>query len=202
MPILNITYNENVPVATNDPGVDQPKLTENTNSTSQLISQDHIGFGTDGSGFHKYLHLFRQLTVPEGFTNYGSFYTKNDSGINLFFSNSDTLNEYKLTKVDNTNFSTFGLMTAYSNGTTGEFGWTFLPGGIRVLYGLTNINAVSTTVIFPIPFSTVFVVLPIYLSVATNREWRLAQFNNTDFTLTLSNTFPVGSQISWMAIGL
>jgi len=46
---LSISYTLNTPVSSNDPSVDQPNLTENTNAVSSIWAIDHNTFNTSSS---------------------------------------------------------------------------------------------------------------------------------------------------------
>ena len=46
---MTISYNSSVPVPTNDPSVDQPDMTINTQSVATIIAVDHVGFNSSGS---------------------------------------------------------------------------------------------------------------------------------------------------------
>ena len=46
---MTISYNASVPVATNNPSVDQPDMTINTQSVATIIAVDHVGFNSSGN---------------------------------------------------------------------------------------------------------------------------------------------------------
>lgn len=50
-------YSKNIPFATNNPSVDQPKMLRNTNSTEELIDVDHYSFNNKYGGTHKFVQL-------------------------------------------------------------------------------------------------------------------------------------------------
>lgn len=56
----NFTYNTGIPNPPNNPSTDVPQMQVNTNSISSLISIDHVGFNTNGSGIHKQVTLNSQ----------------------------------------------------------------------------------------------------------------------------------------------
>jgi len=52
-----ITYNLNIPLATNNPSVDQPNMKINTNAIDSLLQVDHISFNTTNGGQHLQLNF-------------------------------------------------------------------------------------------------------------------------------------------------
>jgi hypothetical protein len=48
--MTSFSYNNNIPLASNNPSVDQPNMEINTNSISSLIAVDHVGFNSSGTG--------------------------------------------------------------------------------------------------------------------------------------------------------
>lgn len=55
---MSFTYTLNIPFSSNNPSTDQPNMLANTNSISNLISVDHVGFNTATGGQHL------QVTFP------------------------------------------------------------------------------------------------------------------------------------------
>lgn len=150
----NYGYTDNIPAGGNDPSADRPLMTENFNSIDGLIGEDHVTFNNDNGGFHNQIRMPTMISMPSPsirISNSTTQYSKViNGGSNLFMTNGQSVNEYQLTRVDNTNFPTFAQNP----------GWTFLPGGLIFQYGMgtssttiptTNANAVIT---YPFPYTT------------------------------------------------
>lgn len=158
MPTYN--YINDIPDAPNNPSQDQPNMKINTNSIDSLINEDHYSFEqSNRDGFHRQMRIPEQAAIPAGLiTSSGTLYTKAALSLTaatnrsqLFYTNSTSGNEYQLTRVDNAQFSKFGTNTEYVADHTG--GWTFLPGGLILMYGeRTAATHVIETIKFPTPF--------------------------------------------------
>src|SRR5271167_108295 len=72
----NFTYNLNLPNGSATPAVNRPGMTTNTNSISQLINIDHVGFNTMGSGIHLQARMNNQAAPGLG-DGTGVYYTNN-----------------------------------------------------------------------------------------------------------------------------
>lgn len=70
------SYNRDIPDAPNNPSVDQPKMKTNTNSTDDLIGQDHVSFGIANGGYHKVIHQITQGSNPAAIANINQVYSK------------------------------------------------------------------------------------------------------------------------------
>jgi hypothetical protein len=212
--MTNYPYTRDLPVSGNDPSVDQPSMTINTNSVDSLIDEDHYSFGENNGGFHRQVRMPNLATIPLGTIAASStLYSKvaTGQGSQVFFTNANTGNEYQLTRADNTNYASFGLFPAFQyralGPITGNAGWTFLPGGIRYQYGTVNMTAFpagSYNLAFPIVFTTVYTVIAILQSsVATPELGELKSFTVGSFTFEYNVTAPSGSRsIQWFAIGI
>lgn len=195
----NFTYTNNIPNPNNNPSVDVTPMQVNNNSINSLISVDHVGFNTNGSGIHKQVTL--PIVSPPGLGDgsgvlFGSNlniadpcwpFWKNASGIVQLFN---------------------GIPSASANG------YVYLPGGIIIQWGKNTpsvppgTTAVTVTVSFPIPFPNACftaMVCPIpnnssqsssnntwsIVSVATNQfQWRFAGSSFSNFP-----------SVYWLAIG-
>lgn len=208
MPTYN--YINDIPDAPNNPSQDQPNMKINTNSIDSLINEDHYSFEqSNRDGFHRQMRIPEQAAIPAGLiTSSGTLYTKAALSLTaatnrsqLFYTNSTSGNEYQLTRVDNAQFSKFGTNTAYVADHTG--GWTFLPGGLILMYGERTTSSGAVTIEFPTPFlSGVFSVQAIARKGSSNTT-QIGQINSValdEFTVRMfdsSGTF----SIFWTAIG-
>ncbi len=88
---MNLNYNEDIPLATNNPSVDQPGMLINTNSINSWVAIDHHGFEDDLGGYHTVIHQDSDDGVRTQVTNPGGTYTRVDfpapiAGVNQVFS--------------------------------------------------------------------------------------------------------------------
>jgi len=82
----NFTYITNLPAASHNPSFDQPNMQINTNSTDNLIAQDHISFNAANGGYHKTIHQQPLLADPAAIPGAGQFYPKTlDGQINPYY---------------------------------------------------------------------------------------------------------------------
>lgn len=133
-----LPYNINIPFATNSPSTDQPKMEENTNSINTLIQQDHFGFNGEfnanpnSGGWHTLLHMVDQVTDPaSSITNVGQLYARNVT----FNGKTDVALFYRTgTVIGSANSIT--QITAPKNTVGATNGYTFLPGGIILQWGV------------------------------------------------------------------
>ncbi len=72
--MTNVSYNNNIPDAPNNPSTDQPKMKVNTNAIDQILNIDHVSFNTINGGYHKVIHLVKQITVPPQVSGFGQLY--------------------------------------------------------------------------------------------------------------------------------
>lgn len=158
-------YTRDIPFSTNNPSSDQPKMQVNTNSTEDLLDIDHYSFGEALGGAHKQVQMPISNggtgSIPTGLiVNEGTLYTKQPTGPSELFYTPDTSGkEYQLTRTITADFTgKFGqnaALTTTPAGTSATGGWTFLPGGLLLNYGLaTTLSAGNITVTFSTPFTT------------------------------------------------
>jgi len=204
--MTNYPYTRNIPAGGNNPSTDRPNMTENYNSLDSLIAEDHYGFNVENGGFHQKIRMPDLVSIPGGRIDDSiTAYSKLVNSVSqLFITNDTSGNEYQLTRMDPVNFTTFGLypVVVYApDSHTGNSGWTFLPGGLRLQYGLVNLPASFTaTINYPISYSTIYSVVVNYVSNST-AGWQLSTFNSTGFTF-IRDTASSGRTLSWTAIGI
>ncbi len=135
----NFTYNRDIPDAPNNPSVDQPPMKVNTNSTDDLINIDHFSFNDNNGGLHKQVTMINQ-TAP-GFPNGGN---------GLLFAGVNSANSWPhWQNALGTVVMVNGIPSAASAG------YTYLPGGIILQWGVKNLPASGDNAIaFPITFPT------------------------------------------------
>ena len=213
-----LSYNLNIPFQSNKPSVDQPRMFINTNSIGSWVDVDHYGFGSPTGGQHQMCTLLVQPGVPALRTSgMGTLYAKSVSGRSqLFMSPDATGSEFQLTRVSVTNISRFGTFTQYAtfndgSGNTYKFqgGWSFLPGGLFIQYGIVTptvgvFTSNPITVSFPTPFTgntaivTVSAVTTSNSNFATNIQ--AASVSATTFGLWTSTSSGLKA-VTFYAIG-
>lgn len=161
------------------------------------FEDNHTDFGS-GTGRHKFIEMPEQATIPAGLVgSEGTLYTKAapSATVNrsqIFYTNSTSGNEYQLTRVDNAQFPLFGTNTAYL--ADHEGGWTFLPGGLFLMYGKRTYSGTAPiTITFPFPFSTAV------FSVQAE-ERNVTTVTTSNFLISFSGT-AVAATTWWVAIG-
>lgn len=190
-------YNSSIPAANNDPSQDQPLMLQNYLSISNLITQDHVGFGNNQGGFHKKTTYIRSLAPPVLPDNtVGAIYQMTaGSEATLFYTPGTTGNQYQLTRTISSKFAFFGQAE----------GWTFLPGGLVMQWGVVSKGA-RVTIVFNVPYTTAVysvVVTPIISSSVVPPPPTFTVIavgiNSFDLVTQFGSNY-VGSY--WMAIGL
>lgn len=76
---MTISYNRDIPNATNSPSVDQPNMKINTNAIDQIISVDHVNFNQSAStpgGYHNIIHQI-PFTTPGNIAGIGQLFSQN-----------------------------------------------------------------------------------------------------------------------------
>jgi hypothetical protein len=130
-------YQPNIPLSTDNLNVSQGDIQGNFITANTVMGQNHYPFddATIG-GKHKFVDMPILAAVPSIAAGDGGLYTKTTSGrSNLFYTSDAAGNEIQITTSVNPSI--------IANG-----GFTFLPGGLIMIWGSFNPN-VSTTVTFP-----------------------------------------------------
>lgn len=199
-------YNNSIPNATDFLSDSQQDIRNNFQQLDTSFGLNHFLFSdtTASNGKHKYIEMVNEAALPAGLADEeGTIYTKKVSTESeLFYTPDDTNNEYRMTRTDDdaTIFSRFA-----TNAGPVSSGWTFLPGGMLLQYGLTGtLSGNSTpTITFPKPFTNVpFSIQATMLRDVSNVDVvYIRQLpTNTNFQLRVNQ---VGnSRIYWMAVGV
>ena len=155
-----MTYTPNIPQTGQSLGSTRDPIRTNFQQIDAVNSINHESFDTANKGKHKFLQMPEQSTAPTTAADEGGLYTKvgvGPSETNLFFRGESDGKEYQLTKAIQADNAKFGTDTNYEEGPPSlNGGWTFLPGGLVLQWGLINTAASSSTfaVNFPIVFPT------------------------------------------------
>lgn len=208
-------YTDGIPNVNNDPSDDQPDMQVNTNSIDGIIGEDHFSFNNINGGLHQKCRLVDQSGIPSGVAGgMGTIYSKLEATSastkesNLFLTPDATGNQYQLSRTISTAFTNFGTYLAYGTppgGKTQKGGWTFLPGGLLLQYGIYGVlTATTETIEYPVLFSTAVFVVQCTVSGTLSRVVNVipssvSALNN--FQVSINNTSG-GNNIFWTAIGV
>ncbi len=160
---------------------------------------NHVGYDETGEGKHKFLQMPEQASAPASAANEGAFYAKDATGTNIFYRAESSGEEYQLTTVSDGNIATFATNTTYVADHDG--GWTFLPGGLIMMYGLRDsLSSGNNTVTFPFAFPTaVFCVTTTMVRDSSNTDVLYAHtVTTTNFVMRNTSSSNSGY---WTAIG-
>ena len=202
-----MSYTTDVPVSGDSLNSSRDRIRTNFQLIAQVEAVNHIAFGDSGQGKHKFLQMPEQASAPTTAVNEGGFYAKvgtNPAETNLFFRGESDGNEYQLTRVDSSLVASFA-----TNAGTDSSGWTFLPGGMLLQYGIRTVasSGTATTITYPKPYSTA--VYSVTIGNVTNEGNSPGENNQfiKDTTVGLTTFQVVNSSSSsarkvyWMAIG-
>lgn len=200
--VLNWSYVNNIPFATNKPSVDQPDMKLNTESTFNILAVDHFGFNANNGGTHQQAQLLNvpggSGAIPAGLQGNGfeTLYSSATAGAGeLWFVRGASPTGIQLTGP--------GTPSAVGNGST------FLPGGILMQWGTKNIasQGTATTVTFPSTFpNNVFSITFACVNTqgnspsANNIYIKSGSITTSQFVATNSSSGGT-TAINWIAIG-
>ncbi len=227
--MTNFDYTRDIPASNNDPSQDQPDMLVNTNSTDSLIAEDHFSFGVPNGGRHEQCTIGNRFripispAIPDGVNQFGTLYCDDtissgsdplENGL-WYMQQKDKDSLYQLTRTVASKNTLFGKLTQdFLNPSTGigvgnafSAGWTFLPGGLLMQYGVATVTS-STPIIFPVLFTDIpfsIQVTGAYSNLATGRFLYVSSQSNSAFaiqTLKANETGSSATRITWIAIGL
>lgn len=219
MSLPQYNFNNAIPAADNNPSADQPEMLNNNRAAVNAIAVDHIGYGTSGTGYHQWVRMRKVNpvnTVPPVIATYGGVYTNTATSVgagtetNLYYTPDASGRAYQLSRTIDANFAQFATNTNYApivanrNG-----GWTFLPGGLMLQYGIADVAASGTvtTVVFPVAYTGV----PFSITIGSitgegnspgenNQFIKEGTVSTTQFQVVNSSGSP-NRKIYWQAIG-
>ena len=143
-----LSYTTGVPNPPNNPSTDVGPMQINTNSINSILNVDHFGFNNTLGGWHKIIHLPAQTVDPAPVTvpaNAGQLYTKTISGdLELFYESSGGVISQ--------------LTAAGITPTPGTNGYSYIPGGILLQWGVLNTTFPSN--VGTVTFATANIAFP------------------------------------------
>lgn len=199
-----MVYNASVPQPTDNLSDSQNDILNNFSSANTSFGINHFAFdnATANNGKHNFVEMPVRGTAPVGLAaNEGTLYTKTTgSTSNLFYTPDAGGVEYQMTTVGDAQIATFGAA-----GT----GWTFLPGGLIMNYGLAVSSGAAgpnASASFSKPYTNAASVrvqiLPVNNS-SSERTTYLESVSTTSFTAWVTNGSGStrAGQFHWYAIG-
>lgn len=206
--MVNVTYTNDIPLATNNPSQDQPDMKINTNAVDTILNVDHVSFNTNAGGTHKQCQITSQTSsngaIPSGLLGAGfeTLYASLTSGVgDLWMVRGAEATGIRLTGASGGNITPVATTSGY----------TFLAGGIVVQWGqvtgiatathvsgLTNFNVTFPNACFfvyttPVPVAsgvTSQATIGVANSSTTNFGWVYNKETGTSYT-----------KFNWFAIG-
>jgi hypothetical protein len=212
---LNFNSREAMPYLPNIPqpndllSESQGDILGNFQSANTTYGINHYPFdnATVGQiGKHKYVEMPVSAVIPAGLiTNEGTVYSKTaNAASQLFYSPDNSTNEYQLTRCIAASFSTFSTFTVF-DGTQPRVtgGWTFLPGGLLIQYGIITSPVNGDIIKLPVAFSSFSI--PTITSVRSNTNDKTISIQTgsitlSQFQITLSTT-SLPTDMTWQVIG-
>lgn len=214
-----MTYKPNIPLPGDYLSDSQGDIRNNFTSANNSFGRNHTNFPvvTD-AGKHKFVEMVITdpvATPPEPALAGGSgtIYTKRPGGpgtpTDIYYTPGATGDVFKLTNVTaGVNYPLFGqFVTDYNSvGTSYAGGWTFLPGGLIMQYGIANNRPSGTTIPFPLSFDAIpySIQMTRTTSGTTNVFLYITAVTVTNFTIRSRDMFDASTNSSfyWQAIGM
>lgn len=196
-------YNPNIPQSTDFLSQSQQDIQNNFQQADTSFDINHYAFSnvTANNGKHSYIEMVNEAILPVGLTDEeGTLYTKKVSGESqMFYSPDDTGREYQMTNVIESEFATFGTNTNYAPNLFG--GWTYLPGGLILQYGLSTTILPILPITFPITFPNNIFSLNTTNSASSPVTMSLSVGTITTSSFTVIPASSVLGGLYWTAIG-
>jgi len=202
-----MTYTQNLPVSGDSLGGTRDRIRVNFQQIATVEAVNHVAFNSTGEGKHKFLQMPEQASAPTTAVDEGGFYAKvgtSPAESNLFFRGENSGYEYQLTHVDSSLTASFSTSAG-----TNDSGWTFLPGGMLLQYGLRSVAASgsATTITYPKAFATAVYSITIGSVTgegnspgANNQFVKDGSVGLTTFQIVNSSSSSA-RKVYWMAIG-
>jgi len=190
-----MTYTPGIPNAADLLSVSQGQIKNNFTVLNTAFSENHVGLTATGKGKHNACVFPQRTTGPATAATEGALYTKAAGGSpNLYWRRKSSGNEIQMT--------TNHTPSAAANG------FTFLPGGLLLQWGVKNAasgGGAANNVTFPTAFSAA----PYSISTTSARSdsanatpaFVSTTSVPTTTTFRIVNTSSNSHNVYWMAIG-
>lgn len=198
-----ITYNQNTPLPSQSIAVTQPLINANFTGINTWTAIDHEEFSSVDAGKHKKVTLTAQSPAPS--------FTGTELGIYNSVNPTTTQNEIYVTKYNNNVLTDIPITASSFNNAVGgqASGYSYLPSGLILKWGLQNITLSSNvgSITFPSSFPNNALNGQLTLEV-TNLPGKVAVIYITNLTANLisfrvesTSTLPAQVQVSYNVIG-
>ena len=124
-----MAYTPTIPAQDNNPSADQPLMKDNFAAIATVVNLNHVNFNDPEEGKHKFLQMPEQSSAPTTALNEAGFYSRKSS-----LTSQTELVFRRESNGEEIEFS--GLLDA-------EEGWTRLPSGILLKWGVFTITGVE-----------------------------------------------------------
>lgn len=204
-----MAYVSNIPQPNDLLSESQGDILGNFQSANTTYGINHYPFdnATVGQiGKHKFVEMPVSAVIPAGLiAGDGTVYAKTaNAATQLFYSPDNSTNEYQLTRCIAASFASFSTFTVF-DGTQPRVtgGWTFLPGGLLMQYGIITSPVNNDTIKLPVAFSSFCV--PTITSVRSNTDDKTISVKTgsvtlSQFQITLSGS-SLPTDMYWHVIG-
>lgn len=189
-------FTPNIPAATDRPSASQSQIQSNFNAIQDDLNKNHVAISDlTNRGKHKFVEM-PVGSLPTGLASGEvTLYAKTVTQAELFMTRGATGTEIQLTAGANASVPTLG-----------NTGVTFIPGGLLLQWGQTNINLNgNTTINFPVSFSgtrAYSITLTPFRNSSNVDTVYLVPGSFTVSSFDVRNTSSSGiTTICWMAIG-
>jgi hypothetical protein len=213
-----MAYKPNIPLPGDFLSDSQGDIRNNFTTADNSFGRNHTNFSvTTDAGKHKFVEMVitdpvTTPPVPALAGGSGTIYTKRPAGpgtpTNIYYTPGATGDVFQLTNVTGgLNYPLFGKFVFNYNGVGVLYagGWTFLPGGLILQYGVANVQPDGSVITFPLSFDVIpyTVQLTAQTTTNTNRFLYITNITTTDFTIRSRTAFDtaINSTFSWIAIG-
>lgn len=201
-----MSYTPGVPLSGQFLGNTRAAINSNFQVIQTWTGTDHFALNATNAGKHKFVRMPVRTTVAPSASGELSIFTKTGTSpaeSNLYYAaDNNTSSIYQLTRTDNAHYATFGKNVA--SGTQSR-GWTFLPGGLLMMYGSKTSPGPSGTVNFPFTFPG-GAPYSIQLSVISNKTDTIVtlEFATPPTASSFKYNIQNGQNVTlyWVAIGI
>lgn len=186
------TYNNNIPLSTDDPSQSQSSLLANFQVLDTSNSVNHVAFNDANQGKHKFMQMPEQSSAPTSAANEGALFTKETVALitGLYFRRESDGTQLQLTDIDLTTSSVL-------SGTQ----YTFLsPWGLRFTFGLTGSYTKDTSITFTTNFSSTPYLILVTPNDSSNQSFSIYNKSAASFKVDLSVATAI-TGVYYLAIG-
>lgn len=184
-------------------GGTRDQIRQNFVEIDSTLTINHYSMNEANTGKHKFASFPVQAADPTTAASESAIYSK--TGVpNIFIRNQSDGQVYQLTNMKDASIASFATFTNYLGTLNG--GWTFLPGGLLLQYGILPSPTDLATITFPLSFNSAAEVFSITLGgVRSNTNDKVisildGSITATKFQVTLSGSSPP-TNVFWQAIG-